>query len=107
MTTRCRANSGFILRWLSIGLLLLSSLLVTLTSQAQAVTAADSAAAPASFDRLVRELPGGNLRQRADLLHQLADHPDPRLTDILNALVDGDLLADRNDPPTVAIRTGT
>ena len=107
MTPRCRANFGPVLRRLSIGLLLLSSLLVTLTSQAQPVTATSNADTSRSFDRLVRELPGGNLRQRADLLHQLADHPDPRLPHILNALVDGDLLADRNDPPTVAIRTGT
>ena len=90
------------LRQLCLWLTLLGSLCMALSVQAQ-----DTAVAPASFEQLVHQLPQGNLRQRADTLEQLASHADQRLIDILNALVAGDLLADRATPPTVAIRSSS
>ncbi|MFO7704293.1 MAG: urea ABC transporter permease subunit UrtB [Halopseudomonas sp.] len=62
--------------------------------------------APSIFAQQVQQLVQGNLRQRAETVSQLFDQDDERLITILNALVEGDLLADRNDPPTVAIRDG-
>lgn len=89
------------LRQLCLWLTLFGGLCMALSVQAQ-----DTAVAPASFEQLVQQLPQGTLRQRADTLEQLASHDDQRLIDILNALVAGDLLADRATPPAVAIRSG-
>lgn len=57
------------------------------------------------FERLVQSLPVGSLRDRADAVNQLVELEDERMIDVLTALRDGDLLADREDPPTVAIRS--
>tara|TARA_R110002051_G_scaffold325772_1_gene431055 strand:- start:5675 stop:7258 length:1584 start_codon:yes stop_codon:yes gene_type:complete len=73
------------------------------SAQAEADTAQP---APLGFEQQVHQLVQGNLRQRAETVSQLFSQDDERLVDILNALVDGDLLADRNDPPLVAIRSG-
>jgi len=63
-------------------------------------------AAPPSFEQLVQQLVGGSLRDRAATVQQLSGQTDERLADIFNALVSGDLLANKDKPPVVAIRDG-
>jgi urea transport system permease protein len=59
-----------------------------------------------SFEQLVRNLAQGSLQQRAATVTELAASDDERLIAVLTALQDGDLLADRDTPPRVAIRSG-
>ncbi|SDS34781.1 urea transport system permease protein [Halopseudomonas sabulinigri] len=63
-------------------------------------------ATPPSFEQLVQQLAGGSLRDRAATVQQLSSQSDERLADIFNALVSGDLLANKDKPPVVAIRNG-
>ena len=85
-------------------------LLLCLCSLPLHASAQDTGAAPASaqptVDELVRQLATGNLRQRAATVDQLASQQDDRLADIFNALVAGDLLASKDKPPVIAIRSG-
>jgi len=121
MNTNCRASLWRPLPFLSLWLMLMLGALAPLHASAQAEDSASATseepledangpntaqAAPANFEDLVHQLVQGNLRERAETVSQLFGQDDERLVDILNALVDGDLLADRNDPPTVAIRSG-
>lgn len=59
----------------------------------------------ADFDSLVQSLPVGSLRDRADAVNQLVELQDERMIAVLAALRDGDLLANRDEPPIVAVRT--
>ncbi|MFN3581165.1 MAG: urea ABC transporter permease subunit UrtB [Pseudomonas sp.] len=61
---------------------------------------------PPTFESLVQQMVQGSLPQRAKIVNQLLEYDDERLIDILNALADGNLQADRATPPTVAIRDG-
>ncbi|MCO5785510.1 urea ABC transporter permease subunit UrtB [Pseudomonas sp. G11-1] len=72
---------------------------------AEARTGAVPAAQP-SFEQLVQQLPGGSLRDRTATINQLSNQRDERLADIFNALLAGELLADKDTPPTIAIRSG-
>jgi urea transport system permease protein len=97
-----------------IRLLLLSSVLLsivfgTVCAYADEASIGDPTATdavPPSFEELVYNLSQGNLRERADTVGQLATHDDDRLIEILTALQQGDLLADRETPPTLGIRSG-
>ena len=105
MTTYCRAPFRPALTSAGLWLMLMIGALLPLHASAQA-TADREPPEVASFEQQVQQLVQGNLRQRAETVSQLFQQDDERLIDILNALVEGDLLADRNDPPTVAIRQG-
>jgi urea transport system permease protein len=105
MTTYCRAPFRPALTSVGLWLMLMIGALLPLHASAQA-TADSEPPEVASFEQQVQQLVQGNLRQRAETVSQLFQQDDERLIDILNALVEGDLLADRNDPPTVAIRQG-
>jgi urea transport system permease protein len=112
MTTSCRLPLPDTLRRLGATLLMLAGLLLTLPVAAEPpAEAGDSAAeetagAPPAFEALVHELVQGSLTQRSRAITALASHDDDRVIDILQALVDGNLQADRSDPPLVAIRQG-
>lgn len=119
MNTNCREPFWRPLTVMSLWLMLIMGAFAPLHASAQTADSAtseqtpDSSAeqetaqsAPLSFEQQVHQLVQGNLRQRAETVSQLFQQDDERLIDILNALVEGDLLADRNDPPTVAIRDG-
>lgn len=121
MITNCRESLWRPLPSLSLWLMLMLGALAPLHASAQTQDSASTTseapledasepntahAAAANFEDLVHQLVQGNLRERAETVSQLFGQDDERLVDILNALVDGNLLADRNDPPTVAIRSG-
>lgn len=69
--------------------------------------AADTAEAlrPA-FESLVHQLVQATLPQRAALIRELATVEDERLIPMLTALQEGNLQANRQEPPVVAIRNG-
>lgn len=69
--------------------------------------AADTAEAlrPA-FESLVHQLVQATLPQRAALIRKLATVEDERLIPMLTALQEGNLQANRQEPPVVAIRNG-
>ncbi|WVM94246.1 hypothetical protein ULG90_12120 [Halopseudomonas pachastrellae] len=90
-------------QWLSRLLLLC---LCSLPLHVSAQETPEAAPAQPTFDELVRQLPTGNLRQRATTVEQLASQQDERLADIFTALIAGDLLANKDKPPVVAIRNG-
>lgn len=90
-------------QWLTRLLLLC---LCSLPLHTSAQEAPEATPAQPTFDELVRQLPSGNLRQRATTVEQLASQQDERLADILAALIAGDLLANKDKPPVVAIRNG-
>ncbi len=90
-------------QWLSRLLLLC---LCSLPLHVSAQETPEAAPAQPTFDELVRQLPTGNLRQRATTVEQLASQQDERLADIFTALIAGDLLANKDKPPVVAIRSG-
>jgi len=58
-------------------------------------------------DRLIRLLPEGNFNDRRAVAEQLAASGDPRVPVILTALVDGRLLATREQPARILIRAET
>ena len=66
----------------------------------------EPASTTTEFEALVHELVRGNLPNRIKTVNKLAAYDDERLPAIFTALAAGDLQADRNEPPTVAIRTG-
>ena len=103
MNSICRLTPRHaVQQWLT-RLLLLCVCSLPLHASAQE---AEPAPAQPTFDELVSQLATGNLRQRAATVEQLATHQDERLADILNALVAGDLLASKDKPPVIAIRSG-
>lgn len=103
MIIDCRLPLRSAVRRLGARLLMLASLVVMLPAAAETEEAVE---APPSFEALVHELVQGSLPQRSRAITALANHDDDRVIDILQALVDGNLQADRSDPPLVAIRQG-
>lgn len=103
MIIDCRLPLRSAVRRLGARLLMLASLVVMLPAAAETEEAVE---APPSFEALVHELVQGSLPQRSRAITALANHHDDRVIDILQALVDGNLQADRSDPPLVAIRQG-
>lgn len=69
-------------------------------------TDSQAPASPAGFEQLVRQLPQGSLPQRAETIARLGALDDPRVIEVLTALQDGQLQADRSAPPRVAVRRG-
>ncbi|WP_373188455.1 hypothetical protein, partial [Halopseudomonas sp.] len=114
MNTPCRAIPWQILRAHSAWLLLLCSLCfsVGLYAQTNETEASDEtvdsvqSSDTSEFEALVHELVQGNLPNRIKTVNKLAAFDDERLPAIFTALAAGDLQADRNDPPAVAIRDG-
>jgi urea transport system permease protein len=105
MTIDCRLSLRAALRRLGAGLLILASLAMILPAAAETEELVEPGEPP-GFETLVHELVQGNLAQRSRVITALADHDDERVIDILQALVDGNLQADRSAPPLVAIRQG-
>jgi urea transport system permease protein len=101
MNTPCRAISWHMLRALGAWLSLICSLCFSAGLYAQTDETGTS-----EFEGLVHQLVQGNLPSRIKTVTQLAAYDDERLPAIFTALAAGDLQADRNDPPTVAIRNG-
>lgn len=112
MIISCRPSLPDALRRLGAALLMLAGLLLSLPAAAESPAEAEDTAAenttetPPAFEALVHELVQGSLAQRSRAITALASHDDDRVIDILQALVDGNLQADRSDPPLVAIRQG-
>ncbi len=109
MNPLCRITPRHTLHALLLWLICLSPLQVsaqTPESEPDAQSAAAPTAAQPSFEQLVQLLAGGSLRERAATVKQLSSQSDERLADIFNALVAGDLLANKEKPPTIAIREG-
>jgi len=91
------------------GLCLWLMLLVAGATSAQADAQPDHpAAAPGTedFQSLLQQLPGGSLQQRSAVITRMAGSEHPRLIEVLTALQDGNLLADRGEPVQLAIRQG-
>ena len=63
-------------------------------------------AAP-DIDLLIQRLPEGNFNDRRSVAEQLAATGDPRVPVILNALLEGRLLATGDEPPRILIRAET
>ncbi|MEH6686193.1 MAG: urea ABC transporter permease subunit UrtB [Halopseudomonas sabulinigri] len=109
MNPLCRITPRHTLHALLLWLICLSPLQVsaqTPESEPDAQSAAAPTAAQPSFEQLVQQLAGGSLRERTATVKQLSSQSDERLADIFNALVAGDLLANKEKPPTIAIREG-
>ena len=109
MNPLCRITPRHTLHALLLWLICLSPLQVsaqTPESEPDAQSAAAPTAAQPSFEKLVQQLAGGSLRERTATVKQLSSQSDERLADIFNALVAGDLLANKEKPPTIAIREG-
>ncbi len=110
MNSPCRFTPRHILHAVLLWLICFSALPLHASAQSHAAPAeARTGAVPAaqpSFEQLVQQLPGGSLRDRTATVNQLSSQRDERLADIFNALLAGDLLADKDTPPTIAIRSG-
>ena len=94
------------LQWLLKHLLricLLASLANMTMAQLDAASSESTSATSSEFENLVREIPQGSLPKRAQTIKALAATHDERVTPIIEALQQGNLYADRQDPPLVAI----
>jgi urea transport system permease protein len=72
--------------------------------QQQSSPADDTVAAEPEFNRLVKALTQGSLPKRAQTIKQLAALDDERSTDIIEALQQGKLYAEKKADPLVAIK---
>ncbi len=97
------------LQWLLksvLGLCLLTSLAHSAMAQTDAESGEATYTAATEFETLVQELPKGSLSKRGQTIKALATVNDERAPSIIEALQQGNLYADRGNPPTVAIDTG-
>ncbi len=92
------------LRAAGLWLILLAGLGLGWTAQADPL--AEHVPADPDFASLVQQLPQGSLQQRAATVTQMASLDHDRLIDVLTALQDGNLQANRDTPPLVVIRDG-
>src|SRR5690606_10926069 len=67
-------------------------------------TDSQAPASAAGFEQLVRQLPQGSLPQRADTIARLGALDEPRVIEVLTALQDGQLQADRSARRRGAVR---
>src|SRR5690606_40257561 len=76
-------------------------------AQLDAASSESTSATSSEFENLVREIPQGSLPKRAQTIKALAATHDERVTPVIEALQQGNLYADRQDPPLVAISSGS
>ncbi|PAU88407.1 urea ABC transporter permease subunit UrtB [Pseudomonas sp. WN033] len=93
------------LRAAGLWLILLAGLGLGWTAQADSPANEYTPGTP-GFADLVRQLPQGSLPQRAATVTELARLEHEQLIAVLTALQDGNLQANRETPPVVAIRDG-
>ncbi|MGM8226641.1 urea ABC transporter permease subunit UrtB [Cellvibrio sp. ARAG 10.3] len=97
------------LQWLLkslLGLCLLTSLAHSAMAQTDTESGEPPSTATTEFETLVHELPKGSLSKRGQTIKALAMVNDERVPSVIEALQQGNLYADRGNPPTVAISTG-
>ena len=97
------------LQWLLksvLGLCLLTSLAHSAMAQTDTEPGESTPAATTEFETLVQALSKGSLSKRGQAIKALATVNDERVPSIIEALQQGNLYADRDNPPTVAIDTG-
>lgn len=98
------------LQWLLknlLGAFLLASLANSATAQPDATHGEPASATSNQFETLIQELPQGSLPKRVQTIKALAAIQDGRVATIIEALLLGNLYADRQDPPVVAISIGS